>query len=114
MTLKNRVKNGKALLRENRISKGHETQLGAIETSKQEIFKAIKHLPKAIADELEERLPKLSDSVSEMVASKIVGESYYRWDSVSSYFPTVPLLFLEVGNVTYARRAQFKARLLFF
>jgi hypothetical protein len=34
-----------------------------------------------------------------------------KWDSVTSYFPTVPLVFLELDCGKYPRRAQLKGRL---
>lgn len=93
------------------LTEYHETQLGAIESSTKEVLQAVKDLPKAIADELEKRPPKLGNEVSEMVANKIVGESYFKWDSVTSYSSTVTCIFTEAEKVKYLRRAQLKGRL---
>jgi hypothetical protein len=40
-----------------------------------------------------------------------VGESYFRFDSVSTYFPTVTFLFKETGTTPYAKRSQLKLKL---
>ena len=47
------------------------------------------------------------------VSLQIVGESYYRWDSTSTYFPTLTFLFKEVEASQYksTRRSQIKVRL---
>lgn len=92
------------------LTEYHETQLGAIESSTKEVLQAVKDLPKAIADELKKRPPKLGDEVSEMVANKIVGESYFKWNSVTSYSSTVTCIFTEAEKVKYIRRAQLKGR----
>ena len=45
------------------------------------------------------------------VSLQIVGESYYKWDSISTYYPTVTFLFKEEGGLQYPRRSQIKVRL---
>lgn len=63
---------------------------------------------KGYLDEWEKELIK---EVAEEVSLQIVGESYYRWDSVTTYFPTITFLFKEVGVSQYARKSQIKLRL---
>lgn len=59
-----------------------------------------------------EKLPKeLPGKVAEEVALQVVGESYYRWDSVSTYFPTLSFLFREISVEQGPRRTQIKVRL---
>ncbi|BDA51812.1 hypothetical protein COCOBI_pt-0960 (chloroplast) [Coccomyxa sp. Obi] len=42
---------------------------------------------------------------------QIVGESYYWWDSVSTYLPTLCLVFCEINVEQGPRRTQIKVRL---
>lgn len=41
----------------------------------------------------------------------MVGESYCRWDSLSTYFPTLSFLFREINVEQGPRRTQIKVRL---
>lgn len=59
-------------------------------------------------DELQKKLP---GKVAEEVSLQVVGESYYRWDSVSTYFPTLSFLFREINVEAGPRRTQIKVRL---
>lgn len=45
------------------------------------------------------------------VCTNIVGESYAKWDSVCSYFPTILFLFSENTVSTKKRKSQVKLRL---
>lgn len=53
----------------------------------------------------------LIKELAEEVSLQVVGESYYKWDSVTTYFPTITFLFKEEGVSQYARRSQIKLRL---
>nr|QWE36188.1 hypothetical protein [Oedogonium capilliforme]QWE36193.1 hypothetical protein [Oedogonium capilliforme] len=54
----------------------------------------------------------MSEDVSELVALKIVGESYFKWNLTTSYYPTVVFIFKEVSKdlVGIYRRVQIKLR----
>ena len=54
---------------------------------------------------------ELIKEVAQEVSLQIVGESYYKWDSVTTYFPTITFLFKEVGVSQYPRKSQIKLRL---
>lgn len=82
----------------------------------------LKLLPKKLEELLEAKLKDFKDyledwkkdlikEVAQEVSLQIVGESYYKWDSCSTYFPTITFLFKEVGVSQYARKSQIKLRL---
>lgn len=50
------------------------------------------------------------DDIVEGVCNSIVGETWYKWDSTSKYFPSIVFLFVETGP-HYPKRAQLKTRL---
>ncbi len=88
-----------------------------------QILTEVKLLPKRFEELLEEQIKEfksyldewkriLIKEVAQEVSLQIVGESYYRWDSVTTYFPTITFLFKEVGVSQYARKSQIKLRLL--
>lgn len=60
---------------------------------------------------MEEWKKDLIKEVFQEVSLQIVGESYYKWDSVTTYFPTITFLFKEEGVSQYARKSQIKLRL---
>jgi hypothetical protein len=85
-----------------------------ITASKTELSKQIQDFVDADAkykEELDKTLSELPDKTAIETSLHVVGESYYRWDSVTTYFPTVTFLFREIGDTTYPRRSQIKVRL---
>lgn len=50
-------------------------------------------------------------NLAEEMSLQMGGESYYKWDSVTTYFPTFTFLFREAGVSQYARKSQIKLRL---
>lgn len=60
---------------------------------------------------LDEWKKDLIKEVAQEVSLQIVGESYYKWDSVTTYFPTITFLFKEVDVSQYPRKSQIKLRL---
>lgn len=83
-----------------KIREAQETILQRFEKDKAELLKAIEQESKIFVE-------KTALEVSQLV----VGESYYKWDSTSSYFPTVVFVFNEVTQAETPRRSQIKARL---
>ena len=55
--------------------------------------------------------PAITEPVSDQLALKIVGESYYKWNSVSSFYPPVVFIFREKNVTNRRRKSQIKARL---
>ena len=70
-----------------------------------------KHL-KEFKNYLDDWKKDLIKEVAAEVSLQVVGESYYKWDSVTTYFPTITFLFKETGVSQYARKSQIKLRLL--
>jgi len=73
-----------------------------------EILVGLKNLPKTIEEELTKQFIEFKDFLSDWkkelvkeialeVSLNIVGESYYKWDSTSTYYPTLTFLFKETG-----------------
>ena len=70
-------------------------------------------------EELEEKLmkvikdtfKKMKEDFLEEVALRIVGESYYRWDNMSHYYPTCIFVFVETEARRAPKRSQIKTRL---
>nr|YP_010933429.1 hypothetical protein RMD90_pgp030 [Streptosarcina arenaria]YP_010933451.1 hypothetical protein RMD90_pgp008 [Streptosarcina arenaria]WKT08830.1 hypothetical protein [Streptosarcina arenaria]WKT08831.1 hypothetical protein [Streptosarcina arenaria] len=91
-------------------SEGEATR-ALIRESTDSILDAIGELPSKVRDAVREEFEGLSEHVSELVASKIVGQSYYRWDSTSSYYPTVQVNFVEQNVQVRPRRTQVSVRL---
>lgn len=86
------------------------------------ILTQLKLLPKTLEDLLDAKFEDLktylsdwkSDLIKEIaqeVSLQIVGESYYKWDSVSTYYPTITFIFKEKDVSQYARKSQIKLRL---
>ena len=86
------------------------------------ILVVVKPLPKTIESLLNEQLDDLKDFLNEWkkdliqeiaqeVSLQVVGESYYKWDSVSTYFPTLTFLFKEQKVSKNSHRSQIKLRL---
>lgn len=75
------------------------------------IMLSIENIPTKVLENLEDRFKLLKEEISEEVSLKIVGESYYKWDSVTTYFPTLILLFKEKDVEIRPRKSQIKLRL---
>lgn len=58
-----------------------------------------------------ENLDNFSENTSEMTSLKIVGESYYKWDSENIYAPTVFFLFEENLPTLKRRRSRVSIKL---
>jgi uncharacterized protein YoxC len=63
-------------------------------------------LKQLIKDGSQEASPFISD----LVSNKIVGESYSRWNSTVSFFPTIVFIMKEDTDELNCRRAQIKLR----
>lgn len=74
------------------------------------LTRGFKENTKALED-LKAEFDKLPNQISDRVADNIVGESYYRFDSTSSYYPTVIFLFKLRNSSGGAGRSQIKLRL---
>lgn len=55
-------------------------------------------------------LQELSKTISNEVTNKIVGESYSKWNSVTSFYPTIVFIMKELTKIETPRRAQIKLR----
>lgn len=66
---------------------------------------------KEIKEEQENCHKELPRRVGEIVSDYVIGESYYRWDSTSTYFCTLIFKFKETNVETYAKVSQLKVRL---
>lgn len=86
------------------------------------ILTDLRLLPETIESLLDARFEDLkkylsdwkSDLIKEIaqeVSLQVVGESYYKWDSISTYYPTITFLFKEQGVSQYPRKSQIKLRL---
>jgi hypothetical protein len=53
---------------------------------------------------------EITKYIADEVCNRIVGESYYRWDSVTSYYPTIIFKFKEEGEQRPLRHSQIKLR----
>lgn len=60
---------------------------------------------------MDESVEKTSTKVITEVCNGVVGESYLKWDSVSSYFPSLVFVFNELRVTGIKRRTQIKTRL---
>lgn len=63
-----------------------------------------------ISEKFEEGVPIVSEAISDQVALKVVGESYYKWNSVSSFYPAVTVIFRQMHVATRLKRTQVKTR----
>lgn len=113
----------------NKISGWHNSVFSKIKDLNKDLTKTINESTKEInnhtnkeikgltdkLDHLEEYLKdefsKLPDTVSSEVSLNVVGQSYYKWDSISQYFPTITFLFKEINVTNYPRHSQIKLRL---
>lgn len=56
------------------------------------------------------QINEIAKTISNAVTSKIIGESYSKWNSTNSYYPTIIFIMKELGPDTNIRRAQIKLR----
>lgn len=84
------------------------TILEAIEAATATLEAGLNALPDKIYERFKEGIPVDSEAISDQVALKIVGESYYEWNSVSSFYPTVTFIFREVNVTTRPKQTQVK------
>lgn len=80
----------------------------AIGVSTRTIVEAMNELPDQIYERFQEGIPAAAETISDQVALKVVGESYYKWNSVSSFYPTVVFIFREAEAVNRPKRTQIK------
>lgn len=76
-----------------------------------QIIEKINNLPEELVKRIEEKLDKLFDKLADEVSLRIVGESHYKYDAISSFYPTLTLIFKEDNVSQYPRRTQIKLRL---
>jgi hypothetical protein len=53
----------------------------------------------------------LLKDIGKEISLRFIGDSYYNWSSITSFYPTLIFLFVETGVSSYARRSQIKVRL---
>ena len=82
-----------------------------LEKVKKELLERFEKEKKEILKAIQEESKKFIEKTALEVSQLIVGESYYKWDSTSSYFPTVIFVFNEMVEAETPRRSQIKARL---
>ena len=51
-----------------------------------------------------------ADKIVEEICNSIVGETWYKWDGTTKYYPSIVFIFLEKG-VSYPKKAQVKTHL---
>ena len=94
---------------------GIGVELNKISVTLRSLPETIKHFIDGGFEDLKKYLDDWKkDLVSEIaleVSLQVVGESYYKWDSTSTYFPTITFLFRELDTEQYPRRSQIKVRL---
>ena len=93
------------------ISTVVEKILLKIETLPETLESLLNKKLEEVKDYLEEWKKSLIQDVAQEVSLQVVGESYYRWDSISTYYPTLTLLFKEQDVSQYPKRSQIKIRL---
>ena len=81
----------------------------------QEIKEELSSIPENVVKRLKQVYNKHKQEVilaiSEEVSLRIVGESYYKWNSTNSFYPTLVLKFKETHVFQKARVTQLKAKL---
>lgn len=51
------------------------------------------------------------ETVCEEIPNRVVGESYYRYNATSQFYPTLMLVFVEMTENKYPRRSQMKVKI---
>lgn len=67
----------------------------------------IKEIKKMIDDFKKDLITEISDEI----CNKIVGESYYKWNSTNSFYPTLMFKFKEENINNRTRTTQLKLKL---
>jgi hypothetical protein len=83
---------------------------GTILEESREIKGSITRSERAIKEHVDQLKETLVNDISEEVSLKIVGESFYKWDSTSSYYPTLIFVFRESTIGSVKRKSQIKLR----
>jgi peptidoglycan hydrolase CwlO-like protein len=78
-----------------------------VDENVKEIKKDFKELDKKLKS-IEESIKKLPEETSHQVSFKVVGESYFRYDSTSSFYPTLFFRYKEDIEGPRARVSQIK------
>lgn len=81
------------------------------EQFQKEVKEQLEEYKTELEKEFKEKIKKLALDVATEVSLLIVGESYLKWDSTSSYFPTLIFVFNEIVSGGTPRRSQIKTRL---
>lgn len=66
---------------------------------------------KKFDDKSKEYKDEIIDKVCEEIPNRVVGESYYRYNATSQFYPTLVLVFLEKTTNKYPRRSQLKVKI---
>lgn len=59
----------------------------------------------------DETKKEVIDTICEEIPNRVVGESYFRYNSTSSFYPTMSLVFLEETQNNNPRRAQMRIKI---
>lgn len=54
---------------------------------------------------------EIIETVCEEIPNRVVGESYYRYNATSQFYPTLVLVFVEKTEKKYPRRSQMKVKI---
>lgn len=95
----------------NIINKTVDNILNHVKKLPQKFEKIIDKKIDKFKDFLKEWKKELIKEIAEEVSLQIVGESYYKWDSTSTYYPTITFMFREIECGKLPRRCQIKMRL---
>lgn len=71
----------------------------------------IDKIVKDFNDTIEEDKKEIIEQVCEEIPNRVVGESYYRYNATSQFFPTLTLVFVEETESKYPRRSQLKVKI---
>nr|YP_009105467.1 hypothetical protein [Parietochloris pseudoalveolaris]AIT94094.1 hypothetical protein [Parietochloris pseudoalveolaris] len=83
----------------------------SISTSEKTLEKDIETETQTLEEFFKEEIKLLPETVAKEVSLWIVGEAYKKWDSVTSYFPSLTFIFVEDTESNEPRRCQIKVRL---
>ncbi len=87
-----------------------DSKLTKIDNQLQEVRKEFQTFNKKIK-EIEKKIDNLPEKTSDQVSFKVVCESYFRYDSTSSFYPTLFFRYKENIDGPYARVSQIKMKL---
>ena len=77
-----------------------------IEEKTATILAAIRDVPDRVSQKFQEEAPTITEQVSDQVALKMVGERYYKWNSTSSFYPTVVFIFREINAANQPKNSS--------